>query len=119
VPADLIRPRAPLPGKRVFMERIPFIWKRLSFLTKVTVRNILRYKKRFFMTIIGIAGCTGLLLTGFGIRDSVTGIVDKQFGQIFTYDMVVALSEPNERRTARFARTRSRWFMRSRTTQRS
>ena len=96
VPADLIRPRAPLPGKRVFMERIPVIWNRLSFLTKVTVRNILRYKKRFFMTVIGIAGCTGLLLTGFGIRDSITGIVDKQFGQLFNYDMMVVLSDPNE-----------------------
>ncbi|MGL4374500.1 MAG: FtsX-like permease family protein, partial [Turicibacter sp.] len=90
-PSVLMRPKAPKEGKRILLERIPFIWNRLSFTGKVTVRNIFRYKKRFFMTVFGIAGCTALLLTGFGIKDSIRTIVDKQFGSIFNYDMTITL----------------------------
>lgn len=90
-PSVLMRPKAPKEGKRILLERIPFIWNRLSFIAKVTVRNIFRYKKRFLMTVFGIAGCTALLLTGFGIKDSIRTIVDKQFGAIFNYDMTMSL----------------------------
>lgn len=88
-PAMLLRPKAPKIGKRVLLERIPFIWKKLGFIEKVTARNIFRYKKRFFMTVIGIAGCTALILTGFGLKDSITGLVDKQYGNIMKYDLQV------------------------------
>ena len=69
-------------GKRIVLERITFIWKRLSFNQKVTMRNIFRYKKRFFMSIIGIAGCAALIVTGFGIKNSVSTLADKQYGDI-------------------------------------
>ncbi len=92
--AGLMRPKAPKPGKRVFLERIPFIWKRLKFLKKVSVRNIFRYKKRFFMMIIGISGCTALLLTGFGINDSISGFADNQYEEIQVGDGVITLSTP-------------------------
>ena len=91
MPATLMRPKAPKKGKRVILEKIPFIWKRLSFSRKVTVRNIFRYKKRFLMTIIGILGCTALMLTGFGIKDSITAIMPNQFEKVFEYDMQVTL----------------------------
>lgn len=94
LPAVLMRPKAPKLGKRIFIERIPFIWKRLSFNQKVTMRNIFRYKKRFFMSIIGIAGCTALIITGFGIKNSVSQVVDKQYNEVWTYDAVVRLEEP-------------------------
>ena len=84
-PAELMRPKAPKIGKTVFLERIGFIWKRLSFTGKVTVRNIFRYKKRFFMTLAGVAGCTALLITGFGISDSIRAVVQTQFDEIFRY----------------------------------
>ena len=74
-PASLMRPKSPKAGKRVLLERIGFIWNKLSFTRKVTVRNVFRYKKRFLMTIIGIAGCTGLIIAGFGLRDGITSIV--------------------------------------------
>ncbi|MGL5978995.1 MAG: FtsX-like permease family protein [Erysipelotrichaceae bacterium] len=90
-PATLMRPKAPTVGKRILLERIGFIWKRLSFTEKVTARNIFRYKKRFFMSVIGIAGCFALLLAGFGIRDSISGIVEKQFGVIQKYDGDVSI----------------------------
>lgn len=90
-PSVLMRPKAPKLGKRILLERIPLIWNRLNFTGKVTIRNIFRYKKRFFMTVFGIAGCTALLLTGFGIKDSIETIVDKQFGTIFKYDMTINL----------------------------
>ncbi len=90
--ASLMRPKAPKPGKRVLLERIPFIWKRLKFLKKVSVRNIFRYKKRFFMMIIGISGCTALLLTGFGINDSISGFADNQYEEIQVGDGVATLS---------------------------
>ena len=91
--AGLMRPKAPKAGKRVFLEHVPFIWKRLKFLQKVSVRNIVRYKKRFFMMVIGISGCTALLVTGFGVRDSVTDIADRQFGEIQIYDIKASLKE--------------------------
>ena len=90
-PANLMQPKAPKPGKRIFLERIKPLWKRMSFSYKVTFRNIFRYKKRFLMTVLGISGCTALLVTGFGIRDSVNAIMGKQFDQIFLYDGVVFL----------------------------
>ncbi|WP_343216163.1 FtsX-like permease family protein [Clostridium mobile] len=90
-PSVLMRPRAPKEGKRILLERIPFIWNKLNFSAKVTTRNIFRYKKRFLMTVFGIAGCTALIVAGFGIKDSIRTIVDKQFGVIFTYDMTVNL----------------------------
>ena len=71
MPSQLMRPKAAKAGKKIMLEKIPLIWKRLSFLQKVTARNIFRYKKRFFMTIIGIAGCSALLVAGFGINDSI------------------------------------------------
>ncbi|MGN0395221.1 MAG: FtsX-like permease family protein [Coprococcus sp.] len=89
--AGLMRPKAPKAGKRVLLERIPFIWKRLKFLKKVSVRNIFRYKKRFFMMIIGISGCTALLLTGFGLNDSIAGFADVQYGDIQTGDGTIGL----------------------------
>lgn len=91
-PSILMRPKAPKEGKRILLERSPFIWNRLSFIGKVTVRNIFRYKKRFFMTVFGIAGCTALLLTGFGLKDSIRTIVDKQFGTLFLYDMTLSFN---------------------------
>ena len=93
MPANLLRPEAPKMGKRVFLEKIGFLWKRLSFTWKVTVRNLFRYKKRIIMTLIGITGCTALLLTGFGIQDSISSLMDKQFGSIQVYDAVVMLDE--------------------------
>lgn len=93
-PAELVRPKAPAKGKRVLIERVGFIWNHLSFLKKVTARNLFRYKKRFLMTILGIGGCTALLLTGFGIMDSIMGIVDRQFGEIHSYDVNISLIDP-------------------------
>ena len=84
-PAQLLRPKAPKPGKRVFLEHIPFIWNKLKFNSKVTVRNIFRYKKKFLMTIIGISGCTGLILAGFGLKDCILNMVPNQYGKIFNY----------------------------------
>ncbi len=92
VPAELMRPKAPKIGRKVLLERIPFLWKRISFARKVTIRNIFRYKKRFFMTLVGVAGCTGLLVTGFGISDSISGLVTTQFSEIFRYDATITLS---------------------------
>ena len=91
-PAQLIRPKAPPMGKRILLERVGFIWKHMSFVKKVTARNIFRYKRRMLMTVIGIAGCTALVLTGFGLRDSITDIVNLQFGRIQQYDALVAFS---------------------------
>lgn len=85
-PASLMLPKAPKMGKRVLFERVRPLWKRLSFIQKVTVRNIFRYKKRLLMTVIGIAGCTALMLTGFGLKDSISDIINKQFGSVMLYD---------------------------------
>lgn len=87
VPATLMRPKAPKAGRRVLLEKMPFIWKKLSFTSKVTVRNLFRYKKRFFMSVIGIAGSGALLVTAFGLNDSIFGIIEKQFGDIWQMDV--------------------------------
>ncbi len=95
-PAQLMRPKAPKAGKRILLERIPFIWKHLSFSRKVTVRNIFRYKKRVFMTIVGIAGSTALILTGFGIKDAISDILIKQYENVYNYDMQISLKSDLE-----------------------
>ena len=87
--AELIRPRAPKAGKRILLERLPLIWDRLPFLHKVSIRNILRFKKRMVMMMIGIGGCTALLITGFGIQDSISSVVDYQYDEITRYDAAV------------------------------
>ena len=87
-PAVLMRPKAPKSGKRVILEKVPFIWNKMNFTTKVTVRNMFRYKKRFLMTIIGIFGCTSLILFGFLLKDSVANIVNNQYGKIFNYNFI-------------------------------
>ncbi len=92
VPAELMRPKAPKNGKRVLLERIPFVWNHMKFLHKVSVRNIFRYKKRLVMMILGISGCTALLITGFGIRDSIKNVADYQFNEISLYDYSVTLT---------------------------
>ncbi len=89
VPAQLIRPKSPSAGKRIFLEKIPFVWNRLKFLQKVSVRNVFRYKKRFFMMILGICGCTALLITGLGIRDSIKNVVSMQYDEIYHVDYEV------------------------------
>lgn len=88
-PAALMRPEAPKIGKRTFVEDIDFIWMRLNFAQKAACRNLFRYKKRLFMTILGVAGCMALLLAGFGIRDSVEMLPEKQFDRIFSYQGTV------------------------------
>ena len=93
VPAELIRPKAPMAGKALFFENMAF-WKRMSFLNKVAVRNIFRYKQRLAMMLLGIGGCTALLVTGFGLQDSIKGITDNQFGQVTVYDLSVTFAEP-------------------------
>lgn len=90
-PAEMMRPKAPKPGKRVLLEKIPFIWSKLSFTQKVTVRNMFRYKKKFLMTVIGICGCTALIVAGFGLKDSISGIMDFQYVDIYDYDMLIGL----------------------------
>ena len=93
VPAVLMRPEPPKAGKRVLLERVGWLWRRLNFSQKSTVRNLMRYKKRFFMTIFGIGGCMALLLVGFGVRDSLVCIGDVEFGQIRKYDAVLTLEK--------------------------
>lgn len=93
VPADLIRPKAPKNGKRIFLEKITVIWNRMKFLHKVSARNIVRYKKRFFMMILGISGCTALLLTGFGVKDSVTNIANLQYDEVQIFDIGISFSD--------------------------
>ncbi|MBO4688064.1 MAG: ABC transporter permease [Clostridiales bacterium] len=88
-PAELVRPKAPPSGKRIFLEYITPVWKRLSFLHKVSARNIFRFKKRMWMMIIGIAGCTALLITGFGLKDSINNLINFQYDEIMTYDVSV------------------------------
>ena len=92
-PANLMRPKAPPAGKRVLLERITPVWHALSFNWKITVRNLFRYKKRFFMTVIGIGGCTGLIIAGFGLRDSLMMTMDTQYGDIFRYDAQITLND--------------------------
>ncbi len=92
VPAELIRPKSPDAGKKIFLEYLPF-WKKLSFLNKVTLRNVFRYRQRFLMMLIGIGGCTGLLLTGFGLVDTIVDIADIQFETVNHFDIEVYFSE--------------------------
>lgn len=92
-PAQLMLPRTPKAGKRILLERIGPLWRHLSFSWKVTFRNLFRYKKRFVMTVIGIAGCTALLLTGLGLSNAINDIIDKQFGEITKYNAVVTLAD--------------------------
>lgn len=89
VPAQLMRPRPPQNGKRVLLEKIPFIWNKLGFLHKVAARNVFRFKNRVLMTVIGIGGCTALLLTGFALLHSISAIIDLQYGGIFKYDFMM------------------------------
>ena len=96
VAAQLMRPKAPKAGKRVFLEKIPFLWKHFSFLKKVSVRNIFRYKKRLFMMVLGISGCTALLVTGFGIRDSIAEVATQQYTEIQTYDLSISLRDVDD-----------------------
>lgn len=91
-PASLLMPKAPAAGKRIFLEYITPLWKRMSFSYKVTARNLLRYKKRFFMTVLGVAGCTALLLVGFGLQDSIMDVVDYQYETLNHYDLSISLS---------------------------
>lgn len=101
-PAALLRPKAPKSGKRVWLERIKPLWSRLSFIRKVTVRNLFRYKSRMFMTIFGIAGCTSMIVTGFGLRDSIGDMVPLQFEKLWRYQAVVTFEDgiTDENRTA-------------------
>ena len=92
-PAELMRPAAPKIGKRVFLERVTFIWKHLNFSNKAAVRNLFRYKKRLFMTVLGIGGCMGLLLVGFGVKDSIMTIGDRQYNFIHTYQVKMTLAD--------------------------
>lgn len=104
LPAVLMRPRAPKAGKRILLERVPLLWNRFSFLYKVSIRNIMRYKKRLFMMILGIGGCTALIATGLGIHDSITNIVEDQFHDVIHYDIAVSFSVPmTQARQTRFA----------------
>jgi len=92
-PASLMLPKAPKAGKRILLEHIGPVWRRLRFTHKVTARNLFLYKKRFFMTVVGIAGCTALLVTGFGLHDSISDIVEKQFNELAHYQMLVSLQD--------------------------
>jgi putative ABC transport system permease protein len=92
MPAELIRPKAPAAGKRILLEYISFIWKRMRFLHKVTARNVFRFKKRMFMMLVGIAGCTALVMTGLGIGDSVSNIAEFQYYDIDVHDIEVSFS---------------------------
>ncbi len=92
-PAALMLPRAPKAGKRILLERITPLWRRLPFSWKVTCRNLLRYKKRFWMTVVGVAGCTSLLVAGFGISDSLNSIITKQYGDIYHYDLMTIVTK--------------------------
>ena len=91
-PSVLMRPKAPKAGKRILMERIPFIWKRLNFNQKVTMRNLFRYKKRFWMSVIGIAGCTALIMLGFGVKNSCSEIIPSQYVEVYKYDALIKLN---------------------------
>ena len=90
-PANLMRPKAPKAGKRILLERIRPLWSRMTFSWKVTARNLFRYKRRFFMAIIGIAGCTALLLTGLGLQNAINDIIDKQYGEVYSFNTIVRM----------------------------
>ncbi len=100
-PAELMRPEPPKNGRRVLLERVTILWKHLNFTGKSTIRNLFRYKKRFFMTVIGIGGCMGLMLVGFGLQDSITAIAKNQFVELFTYQAsVVVYTDSEEEKTS-------------------
>ena len=105
-PATLMRPKAPKPGKRILLEYIKPVWNMMNFTSKVTARNLFRYKARFFMTVIGVAGCTALIVAAWGLRDSITGIADLQFGQLTRYDQIYALSEADTAQNKAYLMTR-------------
>lgn len=108
MPANIMRPKAPPAGQRVLLEKAPYIWRRLSFSHKVTVRNLFRYKKRVLMTIVGIAGCAALVLTGYGLQDAISDIVTNQFQQVFRYDLLAGYSaEDKAEEQALFAQLES------------
>jgi len=92
-PAQLMRPKPPKSGKRILLERIPFLWNRIGFMTKLTLRNVFRYKSRFWMTAIGIGGCTALIVAGFGMRSAITSIADLQYDEIMCYDLMAVYNE--------------------------
>ena len=105
-PADLLRPKAPKPGKRILLERIPFIWRKVRFSDKITIRNLFRYKRRLFVTVFGITGCTALMLSGFGLKDAIVDLPTVQFGKVFDYDALTYItgmdnSGRDERKIAR------------------
>ena len=106
MPATLMRAKAPSAGSRVLLERITPIWSKLSFLNKVTARNLFRYKKRLFMTIFGIAGCTALLLAGYTIKDTVSELIYLQYDDVYRYDAMV-VAEDNEKLLAEISENRS------------
>lgn len=93
VPANLMRPKAPKSGKKILLERINFIWKKLKFSDKITIRNIFRYKSRVITTVLGIAGCTSLILAGFGLKDSIKDVIDFQFNNIIKYDKMLMTND--------------------------
>ena len=101
VPANLMRPAAPKSGKRVFLENVSFLWKRLTFSQKAAIRNLVRYKKRFLMTVFGIGGCMALLLVGFGLKDSILHIGKGQFGNVFVYDGTIGIDKDAEEKERR------------------
>lgn len=92
-PSELMRPKSIKSGKRILLEKIPFIWKKLNFDRKVTMRNVFRYKKRMIMTIVGIAGCTGLIIAGFGLKDCITGMVSNQYEDLYKYQLEITLKD--------------------------
>ncbi len=106
VPATLMLPRAPVSGKRILLERVRFVWKRLSFSWKVTCRNLFRYKRRLAMTVVGISGCAALLLVGFGLRDSLWDILACQYGYLTHYDVAISFNEDAREEDERSAMTK-------------
>lgn len=98
--ASLLRPKAPAIGKKILLERMPFLWKRLSFIYKVTLRNIFRYKKHFLMAVFGISGCTALLVLGFGLKDSIGSIITQQYEKVFQYQVSATLEKDQSIPTA-------------------
>ena len=102
-PASLMLPRAPKAGKRILLERIRPLWSRMTFSWKVTARNLFRYKRRFFMAIIGIAGCTALLLTGLGLQNAINDIIDKQYGEVYSFNTIVRMDADEADQTAKDA----------------
>ena len=102
-PSTILRPEAPKNGKKILLEKVTFFWRHLSFSWKITLRNLFRYKKRIFMTVLGIAGCTALLLTGFGIRDSLKDLIAIQYEQIQHYDATFVLSNKEKQEDALLA----------------